>query len=59
MGRIGLPELTIALLVIGLGSWAWRGFGLTRRRSVYVVIVLFVAFFIYQFTRTLTPALPH
>jgi hypothetical protein len=59
MDRIGLPEVLIALLAVGLPYWAWRGFALTKRRSVYVGIAVFILFAVYQFTRTFTPTMPH
>jgi hypothetical protein len=59
MGRIGIPEVMLVILAVGLPYWVWRGFPLTKRRSVYVVVGVLVLFFVYQFTQTLTPALPH
>ena len=52
MGNIGIPEIVIAMLVIGVPVWAYRGFRLPRNRItrsvLLAVLVLFCAVLIYE-----------
>jgi hypothetical protein len=71
MGRIGLPEIEV-LVVLGLVLsviYKWIRTGSLRlarprldspvKRTALVAIALMVAWFGYQFTRTLTPGPAH
>ncbi|HEY1303803.1 MAG TPA: hypothetical protein VGF24_09665 [Vicinamibacterales bacterium] len=43
MGNIGIPEILIGLIVVGVPLWAYRGFTLPKIRIIRYALLLVVA----------------